>query len=204
MEAYKRLLESIPKDVMLVAVTKGKPIETVNALYRDGCRNFAENRLNEAFSKMDKAPKDIRWHFIGSLQKNKVRKIIGRFVLIHSVDSYELALKISECSQEAGVETAILLQVNVSGEASKHGFTETELLKNFEKLKSLPYLKIEGLMTMAPLTEDNTVIRECFSGLKRLQQQLNLSTLSMGMSHDYTIAIEEGSTMLRIGSALFQ
>lgn len=200
---YKRILEEIPKNVTLVAVTKGQPINALLELYEAGCRDFAENRLIEAFSKMDNAPSDINWHFIGSLQKNKVAKVINRFSLIHSVDSFDLALKISQCSEAEGVFTSILLQVNVSGESSKHGFSKEDLLKDFEKLKALPSLKIEGLMTMAPLTDDNQVIESTFRGLRELKEKLNLNHLSMGMSHDYPIAILEGATHLRIGTALF-
>lgn len=212
-ENYAKVLENISKitkeEIILVAVTKGRPIEDVLSLYHLGCRNFGENRLPDAFSKIENTPKDINWHFIGSLQKNKVKKAIGHFALIHGVDSYELASKISECSLELDTISPILLQVNTSGEATKHGFSEELLLENFDKLKSLPGLKIEGLMTMAPLSEDEKIIRKCFSGLRELQEKLNnksniLKTLSMGMSHDYEIALQEGSTMLRIGSALFQ
>lgn len=212
-ENYAKVLENISKitkeEIILVAVTKGRPIEDVLSLYHLGCRDFGENRLPDAFSKIENTPSDIKWHFIGSLQKNKVRKAIGHFALIHGVDSYELASKISECSLELGTVSPVLFQVNTSGEATKHGFSEELLLENFDKLKSLPGLKIEGLMTMAPLSEDEKIIRKCFSGLRELQEKLNnksntLKTLSMGMSHDYEIALQEGATMLRIGSALFQ
>ena len=110
-----------PKEVALVAVTKGVPWEQAAGLYHQGQRDFGENRLQEAFDKQNMAPADCRWHFIGSLQSNKVRKVIGKFVLVHSVDTIELARKLSLCSQEAGVVTSILLQVNTSGEKSKHG-----------------------------------------------------------------------------------
>lgn len=200
---YKRILKEIPKETTLVAVTKGQPLEAVLELYEAGCRDFAENRLIEAFSKMDNAPLDINWHFIGSLQKNKVAKIINRFSLIHGVDSFDLASKISQASAAAGITTSILLQVNISQELSKHGFSKEDLFKDFEKLKALPSLKIEGLMTMAPLTEDKQVIEATFRGLRELKEKLHLHHLSMGMSHDYKIAIQEGATLLRIGTALF-
>lgn len=202
-ENYKRILKEIPKNVTLVAVTKGQTLEAVLELYEAGCRNFAENRLAEAFSKMESAPSDINWHFIGSLQKNKVAKIINHFCLIHGVDSYDLASKISKCSEEQNVVTSILLQVNVSGEVSKHGFTKEALLENFDKLQALPALKIDGLMTMAPLTDEIEVIHDCFRILRELKEKLHLQHLSMGMSHDYQIAVNDGATLLRIGSALF-
>ena len=200
---YKHLSEEIPKNVTLVAVTKGQTLEALLELYEAGCRDFAENRLSEAFSKMDNAPSDINWHFIGSLQKNKVAKVINRFCLIHGVDSYDLASKISKCSEEQNVVTSILLQVNVSGESSKHGFTKEALLESFDKLQALPALKIDGLMTMAPLTDDKKVIHACFRNLKELKEKLHLHHLSMGMSHDYQIAILDGATFVRIGSLLF-
>lgn len=212
-ENYVKVLENISKitnkEITLVAVTKGRPLEDVLSLYHLGCRNFGENRLPDAFSKIENMPRDINWHFIGSLQKNKVKKAIGHFALIQGVDSYELASKISECSLELGIVSPILFQVNTSGEVTKHGFSKELLLENFDKLKGLPGLKIEGLMTMAPLTDDEKLIRSCFSSLRELQEKLNnhgniLKTLSMGMSHDYEIALQEGATMLRIGSALFQ
>ncbi len=200
---YKNILKEIPKNVTLVAVTKGQTLEAVLELYEAGCRDFAENRLAEAFSKMENAPSDINWHFIGSLQKNKVAKVINRFCLIHGVDSFDLASKISKCSEERNVVTSILLQVNISGESSKHGLTKEALLENFDKFQALPALKIYGLMTMAPLTDDKEVIQACFSDLRELKDKLHLHHLSMGMSNDYPIAIKEGATLLRIGTALF-
>lgn len=221
-ENYLQILETIQKtatscgrdkeNITLVAVSKNQTIENVLRAYDAGCRNFGENRLEEAFSKISALPDDINWHFIGSLQKNKIRKVVDRFALIHSIDSFELAEKISSVSVEKGCITSILLQVNVSGELSKHGFSRDELLENFNKLLNLPNLKIEGLMTMAPLIEDENIIRRCFSGLRLLLEKLNedlpqeckLKILSMGMSHDYKLAIEEGATHLRIGSSLFK
>jgi PLP dependent protein len=196
-----------PQEITLIAVTKNHTWEEILPLYEAGCRHFGENRLPEALTKIENAPQDIHWHFIGSLQKNKARKTAENFTLIHSVDSEELAIKISECKQN----TPILLQVNISGEATKHGFSEKSLLECFERLFSLPSLKIEGLMTMAPLTDNKEIIRQTFRGLRLLQEKLNthvpknkqLKTLSMGMSHDFELAIEEGATHLRIGSAIF-
>jgi len=212
-ENYIRISENIAKiaiscgrrqeDITLIAVSKERSLDDVKALYDVGCLNFGENRIPDALLKIENSAQEINWHFIGSLQKNKVRKVIENFVLIHSVDSVDLAIKISECSVELNKVTRLLLQVNTSLEKTKHGFTEEALVASFEKLTSLPSIKIEGLMTMAPLTDDKQIIRDCFSRLRKLKVKLNLKELSMGMSQDYEIAIEEGATILRIGSKLF-
>ncbi len=189
-------------EIELIAVTKNYSLEHILPAYEAGITNFGENRLQEAFDKMELAPKEISWHLIGTLQTKKVSKVKESFALIHSVDSIKLAEKLSQTS----VEQAILLQVNSSGEATKQGFSPAELQESYEKLSLLPNLKIQGFMTMAPLTDDKKVIRRCFSLLRHLRDELDstLPHLSMGMSNDYAIAIEEGATLLRIGSALFR
>lgn len=154
---------------------------------------------------------DCRWDFIGSIQKNKAAKIAAAFSLIHSVDTFDLAEKISQVSLEKGTTTAILLQVNVSKEASKHGLSPDEWERNLEKVQNLPHLCIKGLMTLAPFTTDRESIRSCFRKTadllrvwqKKMQEPLLFQELSMGMSGDFEIAIQEGATLLRIGSALF-
>lgn len=219
---YLRILENIaeiaqrsgrdPSAITLVAVSKGYSWTQVQTAYSEGCRDFGESRLQEAFAKKVEAPTDIRWHLIGSLQKNKVRKVVGAFSLIHSVDTLEIAEKISECSHEAQLVTPILLQVNTSGEATKHGLTQKEWKRSLESILALPAIRIEGLMTMAPLVEDKKIIRACFADLRRMRDLLApqfvprhpFQHLSMGMSHDYPIAIEEGATLLRIGTALWR
>lgn len=197
--------ERDPSSITLVGVTKQVDWQTASILYQQGLRDFGENRIAQALVKKGEAPSDCRWHFIGNLQKNKVNKVIGNFHLIHSVDSFDLAEKLSEASMQAGFTTNILLQANTSGEAAKHGLTSEEWKRCFDRIMGLKGIKVQGLMTMAPLTEDEEVIRECFSTLRRLRDELpgNLPHLSMGMSNDYKIAIEEGATFLRIGSALF-
>lgn len=200
-----------PSDIALVAVSKNFHWEHVFPAYKAGCRNFGENRVQEALLKIPQAPDDVHWHMIGNLQENKVKKAIGKFVLIHSVDSLELAKKISRHSQEADIVTSILLQANTSGEETKQGLDAEGWKKVFEDLIILPALNIKGLMTMAPFTEDEKKIRNCFAGLRTLRDSLstmggnhvNLDHLSMGMSHDYPLAIAEGATILRIGSAIF-
>lgn len=197
-----------PKAIELVAVTKRHSWQEIDPLYREGQRAFGESKVTELLPKIEEAPKDCTWHFIGHLQANKVRKVVGQCALIHSVDSEKLAQKISAVSQEMAIRTSILLEVNVSGETAKHGFSVEECKALYATISNLPHLNVEGLMTMAPLTDDEAIIRQTFAGLRELRNELTtkekpLSILSMGMSHDYKLAIEEGSTMLRIGTALF-
>lgn len=215
---YNQLLKNIERvaldcgrcsqEINLVAVTKGQPLESMLPLYEAGCRHFGESRIQEALLKKEKLPPDIHWHLIGNLQKNKVSKAIDTFDLIQSVDSLELATKISKCANEKNVTIPILLEVNISGEFSKHGFTEIELLASFQELLNLPGIAIKGLMGMGPISKDENLIESCFHKLKKTAQKLEnftiLPILSMGMSHDYELAIREGATMLRVGSFLFK
>jgi PLP dependent protein len=195
--------------VTLLAVTKTHPSETIRMAYDAGLRDFGENRVQEALSKMDLLPRDIRWHLIGQLQTNKINKIAGRFCLVHSLDSMALAnamsLRLSVSPQE------VLLEVNTSGEESKSGVSPSEAVQVAGQLLSLPHLRLRGLMTVGPLTEDPFRQREAFRVLKGLFDLFrskspvacDFDVLSMGMSSDYEIAIEEGSTMVRVGTALF-
>lgn len=207
-ERYLRLKAELPQGVTLVAVSKQQPMEALKSVYAAGCRDFGESRVQEAIPKMEALP-EARWHFIGTLQENKVRKIIGRCALIHSVDSVALARKISQVSQELGVTTPILLQVNTSGEPSKHGLSMQEWRQNLRSVLTLPMISVEGFMTMAPLSEDDSVVRRCFHDLHQFRGEMEQSTnrryphLSMGMSQDYKIAIEEGATIVRLGSVIF-
>ncbi|MBA3721700.1 MAG: YggS family pyridoxal phosphate-dependent enzyme [Parachlamydiaceae bacterium] len=201
-----------PEDIQLVAVTKYCSKEMVEQVYEFGGRDFGESRIQEGIEKVLTLPEDIRWHFIGSLQLNKVSKAVQYFNLIHSVDSFKLAKKISEVSIQMGIDIPILLEVNTSGEITKHGFTIEECREKFDELNQLPNIILEGLMTIAPFTTDEKVIRRCFSQLRELREELRVRAkdpllfchLSMGMSNDYSIAIEEGATILRIGSAIFK
>lgn len=201
-----------PSDITVVAVTKNQSIEAIKQTYDEGCRDFGENRLQEALTKIEHLPNDIQWHFIGTLQSNKASKVISHFPLIHSIDSIMIAEKISSLAVKNQKTQKILLEVNTSGEHSKHGFTIEECLLNAERLLTLPNIQIEGLMTMAPLTDSESDIRTCFKSLRLLKENLmkrvivpkSFRHLSMGMSSDYTIAIEEGATLLRIGSAIFK
>ncbi len=199
---YKRNLN----EICLVAVTKGHSWDEITPLYEAGQRIFGESRQQEADSKMVLAPNDVSWHLIGSLQQNKVRKVIGKFTLIHSVDSPSLAQKISQCSLDANIETQILLQVNTSGELSKHGLSSDAWKMHLESILLLPGISVKGLMTMAPIDGNEKTVRSCFAKLREFKDSISLDLpfLSMGMSRDYPWAIAEGATHLRIGSALFE
>ena len=202
-------------DVTLVAVTKGRPLEELKELYDLGVRDFGESRVQEAELKQEALPKDIRWHLIGSLQSKKANKVVGRYSLIHSVDSLELAKKLDSASEKQGLSTSVLLEVNISKELSKHGFLKEGLESCFSDIFALKALKICGLMTMAPkiVEEQNEcAVREVFSGLRKMLVELqkhdqklesSFKKLSMGMSQDFEIAIEEGATLIRVGSLLF-
>lgn len=200
-----------PQEVTLIAVSKTYPPESLVNVYQKGCRDFGESRVQEALEKIPILPEDCKWHLIGSLQSNKVNKAVTSFHLIHSVDTPQLAEKISKVSQAKGLITSILLQVNTSGEGSKHGLSSDEWESTLDVVNQLSNIKIEGLMTMAPLTENQMMIRSCFRQLYELRESWRnrmkvpayFRHLSMGMSHDYLIAIEEGATLLRVGSAIF-
>lgn len=195
-------------EVKLIAVSKNQPTEKLFGLYNLGCRLFGESKVQEWFFKKEALPEDVQWHFIGTLQKNKVRKVVGEFSMIHSVDSLELAQKIAEVSIEKGVTSHILLEVNTSHEGTKHGFTEEEVMLVYPEIQRLEGISVEGLMTIGPNTEDEGKIREAFKNLRKTKEKLEkggkpLPHLSMGMSHDFQIALEEGATLIRIGTLLF-
>ena len=193
-----------PEDITVIVISKKRPLSPLISLYYKGCRDFGENRIDEALLKIIELPQDVNCHFIGHIQTKKTKNIVGNFALIHSVDSVKLAKNISKYSIKQNVITNILLQVNTSEEKTKRGFSSSECLDYFEELKSLPNLNIKGLMTIAPFTNDKNCIRRCFSDLRELRDKLKLEHLSMGMSNDYKIAIAEGATMLRIGSKIFE
>lgn len=198
--------------VKLVAVSKYQPIEALRAVYEQGGRDFGESRVQEWLEKKEGCPQDVRWHFIGTLQKNKVNKIVGKTHLIHSVDSLELAQKISQATLERQLApSSILLQVNTSAEPQKHGLSCEQWVEKWEEILELSGVAVKGLMTMAPLTQDEALISSCFAKLRCFREELQrraggaaqMKELSMGMSQDYLLAIQEGATLLRIGRALF-
>ena len=196
--------------VALLAVSKTFPVSDIMHAYDDGQRLFGENRLQEAMEKMPQMPQDCEWHLIGPLQRNKVRKALEHgFALIEAVDSRKLAEAISRIAGELGVMARVLLEVNVDGEESKHGFTPDELQEEWEALTALPNMEIRGLMCIPAPTEEPEGARPAFVALRRLAETLRargplpLPELSMGMSHDYAVAVEEGATIVRVGSAIF-
>lgn len=191
-----------PQEIQLVVVSKQRTLAEIEAAYTAGERLFGESRVQELLDKQEQLPSDIEWHLIGTLQRKKVGKVVGRVALIHSVDTLELAQKISQASLERGVSSRILLEANVSGEKTKHGLPMEEWLAVLPQLLLLPNLTVEGLMTMAPLTEDRDLIRRCFERLRDYLPE-GMSHLSMGMSHDWEEAVDAGATLLRIGSAIF-
>ena len=206
-EAYQQIHEELRLlNITLVAVSKTKPIEDILELYNLGHRDFGENYVQELAEKAEKLPNDIRWHFIGHLQTNKVKSIVPFIYLIHGVDSLKLLKEIDKQAEKNKRVIDCLLQVHIAQEETKFGFDETELLNS--ELKQFSNVRIKGLMGMASLTDDINKIRIEFKSLKILFEKLKtqnpeLSILSMGMSADYKIAIEEGSNMVRIGSLLF-
>jgi len=189
------------KDISLIVASKYFSVEQILTLYKEGQRDFGENKVQDALKKIEALPKDIHWHFIGHLQKNKVGKIIGLFDLIHSVDSFELASKISDRSEKV---QPILLRVNTSKEATKMGFTKDELLKVLSSIENLPKVDVKGLMTMAPLSDNPEDVKGAFSALREIKDTLKKESwhLSMGMSQDFVPAIEAGSNYVRIGRRL--
>ncbi|MGE9214753.1 MULTISPECIES: YggS family pyridoxal phosphate-dependent enzyme [Exiguobacterium] len=195
--------------VTLIAVTKSVGPDVANALYAEGIRDFGENRPEGLLEKVEQLPPDAKFHFIGSLQTRKVRQIIDHVAAIHSLDRLSLAEEIDKRAQ--GVIDCFV-QVNISGEASKHGLEKEEVIPFIENCKQYPHVRIIGLMTMAPFTEDETVIRETFRNLRQLRDDVAglayphapCTELSMGMSNDYTLAIEEGASFVRIGTVLVQ
>jgi pyridoxal phosphate enzyme (YggS family) len=195
--------------VTLVAVTKGFGLDAVAAARAAGLTDLGENRVQEAIEKIDApAGRGAAWHMIGHLQRNKARYVPGRFALVHSVDSEPLAAELHRRAAEQHVTVRVLLQVNVAGETQKSGCAPAEAPALARAVAGHPHLTLEGLMTVAPLTEDGVVQRRTFRALRVLRDALQreglwLPALSMGMSGDYGIAVEEGATMLRLGTALF-
>ena len=196
-------------DVRLVAVSKTYPPAVIQEAWNSGQRVFGENRVQDALPKIAELPAEAEWHFIGHLQSNKIRKALPAFTLIHGVDNREIAIQINRIAGEMGLTANILLEINVSGEASKFGFSPTDLRQNLEGLLCLPNIRINGLMTMAPYSEDPETARPVFSKLRILRDELAAKTgqalreLSMGMSGDFEVGIEEGATIVRIGSSIF-
>ncbi len=218
-ENLRRLKEAIasvatrcgrdPSEITLVAVTKLATVEDIREAYETGHRDFGENYWQKVAPKMAALPADIRWHFIGEVQKNKINKLLGRFVLIHSIDSFKIADALELRAAREGIVQDVLIEVKTSPEATKHGINPEDALALGEHIvKKCPHVKLCGLMTMAPFTDDRSVIAGCFEKLRLLRDQMlaqNIPAkhLSMGMTNDWEIAIEYGATILRIGTAIF-
>ena len=214
-ENLKQIKADIPDfQGKIIAVTKYVDESKIIEAYEAGLRDFGENKAQDALAKMANLPEELiknsTWHFIGHLQSNKVRKVVGKFEYIHSVDTLELAKKISTVAKELGIIQKILIEVNISEEKTKFGTSKTEIEEIFKNLETLDGIRILGLMTMAPHTSNEVFLRKVFTDLHGLmyniqhKYQVELSELSMGMSSDYKIAVEAGSTMIRLGQRLFR
>ena len=225
MEDFKKNLEVIEEnicnackkagrsrdEVTLIAVSKTKPVEDLQAVYDLNIRDFGENKVQELKDKIEVMPKDMKWHMIGHLQRNKVKYIIGKVELIHSVDSLRLAEEISKQAKKNNVNVDILVEVNIGDEDSKFGISTDEVIELVKDIAKLENISIKGLMCVAPYVVDSEENRPLFHKIKDLSvdimseniDNVSMSILSMGMSNDYQVAIEEGATMVRIGSNLF-
>lgn len=198
-----------PAEIKLIAVSKYFGVDAINEAKNCGLTDFGENRAQELTLKYEKLGNGVTWHFIGTLQTNKVRYVVNSAELIHSVDSPELVEEINKRAEKIGKIQKILLEVKTSGEETKSGLeTETEILSLVKRCSELLNIELKGFMTMAPLTDDTNIIRKSFRDLRNLKDRINnkgfnLTELSMGMTSDFEIAIEEGATMIRIGSAIF-
>ena len=202
-----------PNDVLLVAVSKTHPLAAVEAAAAAGQRHFGANRLEELWPKVHAAQAaglDVLWHLIGTIQSRKSKEAVGPWALIHSVDRLKIAQRLSRDAEAAGLVLPVLLEVNTSGEASKHGFAPQELREQAPALAALPGIRMGGLMTMAAFAEDPEAARPSFRALRQLRDELAAACpqadwrhLSMGMTNDFEVAIEEGATIIRVGSAIF-
>lgn len=197
--------------VTLIAVSKTKPVSDISEAYDYGTRDYGENKVQELCDKFPVLPDDIRWHLIGHLQRNKVKYIIDKAYLIHSVDSLRLAEQISSEAVKKSVYVNILIQVNIANEDTKFGLKEEEVISMIREISTLPNIHIKGLMTIAPFTENPEDNRKYFRGIRELSDNIaalnipnvEMTELSMGMTGDYEVAIEEGATLVRVGTGIF-
>ena len=200
-----------PSEITLVAVSKTKPVSMLQEAYDAGARVFGENKVQEIMDKYDQLPSDIQWHLIGHLQRNKVKYIIDKVAMIHSVDSLRLAQTIEQEAAKKDLVMPILLEVNVAEEDTKFGLKVEEVLPLLEQISSFSHIQVKGLMTIAPFVENPEENREVFRTLKKLSVDISakninnvtMSVLSMGMTGDYQVAVQEGSTMVRVGTGIF-
>lgn len=200
-----------PEDVTLIAVSKTKPVSDIEQIYAAGIREFGENKVQEMNDKQKVLPDDINWHMIGHLQRNKVKYIVDNVAMIHSVDSVRLAEEISKEAVKKNVSVDILVEVNVAKEESKFGLYTEDVLQFVEQISKLPGINVKGLMTSAPFVDNPEDNRQYFKKLKDLSVDINaknidnvhMDFLSMGMTNDYVVAVEEGATHVRVGTAIF-
>ena len=200
-----------PEEVALIAVSKTKPLSMLQEAYEAGARDFGENKVQEILEKYPEMPEDARFHMIGHLQTNKVKQVVGKAVLIHSVDSLHLAEKIEQEAAKRDLTVDILLEVNVAREESKFGLMLEEVIPLLEEVKNLPHVRVRGLMTIAPNVENPEENRKHFKKLYQLYVDIKsknidngtMSVLSMGMTGDFEVAVEEGATMIRVGTGIF-
>lgn len=198
-------------EVALIAVSKTKPLQMLQEAYDAGVRDFGENKVQELVDKYEQLPKDIRWHMIGHLQRNKVKYLVGRVHLIHSVDSLRLAQEIQKEAEKKQTEIDILVEVNVAGEESKYGSAVEETLQMIQEIALLPSVHVKGLMTVAPYVDNPEENRRIFARLRHLAvdiksksiDNVSMNVLSMGMTGDYEVAVEEGATYVRVGTGIF-
>lgn len=213
-ENIKKACEKAGRDVSevtLIAVSKTKPVPMLQEAYDAGSRDFGENKVQEIMDKYPVLPQDIRWHMIGHLQRNKVKYIVDKVCLIHSVDSLRLAEEISSQAEKKKVEVDILVEVNIAHEESKFGTSREEAISLVEEISKLPHIHVKGLMTIAPFVENPEDNRKYFRQIKELSvdimkkniDNVSMEILSMGMTGDYMVAVEEGATMVRVGTGIF-
>lgn len=211
MEEACRVSGRNPEEVSLIAVSKTKPVSMLQEAYDAGCRDFGENKVQEIMDKIDRLPSDIRWHMIGHLQTNKIKYIVGKIFLIHSVDSLHLAEAISKEAVKQNTTVNILIEVNVAKEDTKYGAMAEDTVSLVEKIALLPGICVKGLMTIAPYVENPQENRQYFVKLRQLAvdikskniDNVHMDILSMGMTGDYMVAIEEGATYVRVGTGIF-
>jgi len=199
------------EDVTLIAVSKTKPVSDLMEAYDAGVRVFGENKVQELVDKIDKMPDDIHWHMIGHLQRNKVKYIVGKVDLIHSVDNEELAAEINKRAEKAGITQDILIEVNIADEDTKYGIPSDQVEDLYVNISKLPYVNVRGLMCIAPNVDDPEQNRQYFVKMNKifvditnkLRHNIRVDVMSMGMTGDYQVAIEEGATMVRVGTGIF-
>ena len=200
-----------PQEVTLIAVSKTKPVEMLKEAYDAGARVFGENKVQEIVDKYDQMPSDVQWHMIGHLQRNKVKYIVDKVCLIHSVDSYRLAEEINIQAKKKNITVPILVEINIAEESSKFGIHAEDAIALVEQIAQLENVRIKGLMTIAPLVENPEDNRQYFRNIRQLSvdiaakniDNVSMDVLSMGMTGDYMVAVEEGATMVRVGTGIF-